>query len=209
MARVKRKSVLISDTAATPQTRVCERAGCNLAGEFRAPVNRDRLNEYRWFCLEHVREYNSRWNYYEGMDETQIEAHTRADVTWRRPSWPLGGRTKRKGAPAYDSLQDPYGLFEEMDILGARQREQARKAAKQARNPLPPAERDALGVLELEWPVTMDAVKARYKSLAKKHHPDANGGDKDAEEILKEINRAYTTLKGSTHLTRDEAARRS
>jgi hypothetical protein len=195
--------VLICDTAAAPQLRVCERSGCSLAGDFRAPVNREKLNEYRWFCLEHVREYNSRWNYYEGMGELEIEAHTRADVTWRRPTWPLGGRAKRQGAPAYDAMHDPYGLFEEMDILGARRRAQARSAAKQARNPLPPAEREALGVLELEWPVTMGDVKSRYKSLAKKHHPDANGGDRDAEELLKEINRAYSTLKGSSHLAKD------
>ncbi|MFO1060844.1 MAG: DnaJ domain-containing protein, partial [Dongiaceae bacterium] len=38
----------------------------------------------------------------------------------------------------------------------------------------------------------------RYKSLVKRLHPDANGGDKAAEERLKHINLAYSTLKNST-----------
>jgi len=200
MARVKSKSMLIADTVAAPQLRVCEHPGCSLGGEFRAPRHRDRLNEYRWFCLEHVRDYNRRWDYYAGMAENEIEAHTRADVTWRRPTWPLGGRSRRKGAPTYDALNDPYGLFEEMDMLGARKQAQARQAQRRARSPLSTAEQDALEVLELAWPVTMIDVKTRYKSLAKKHHPDANGGDRQAEERLKEINRAYSTLKGSANL---------
>jgi len=29
--------------------------------------------------------------------------------------------------------------------------------------------------------VTLDVVKSRYKELAKRHHPDANGGSRDAE----------------------------
>ncbi len=60
----------------------------------------------------------------------------------------------------------------------------------------PPDLRDALGVLGLIWPVTLDIVKAKYKELAKRHHPDRNGGDKQAEETLKTINLAYATLRG-------------
>ena len=79
---------------AAPHQRVCETPGCRLAGEYRAPRARDRLNEYRWFCLEHVREYNKKWDYYAGLGAEQIEAHIRADTTWRRPVWPLGAPDK-------------------------------------------------------------------------------------------------------------------
>jgi DnaJ-class molecular chaperone len=37
-------------------------------------------------------------------------------------------------------------------------------------------------------------VKARYKELVKRHHPDANGGDKSAEERFKTVSEAYRTL---------------
>ena len=49
--------------------------------------------------------------------------------------------------------------------------------------------------LGLSWPTTLDEVKARYKELAKRHHPDANGGDRDAEERLKAINLAYAAVR--------------
>ena len=48
--------------------------------------------------------------------------------------------------------------------------------------------------MELTQPVTPEAIKRRYKELVKKHHPDANGGDKQAEERFKAINQAYATL---------------
>ena len=55
--------------------------------------------------------------------------------------------------------------------------------------------REPLHTLGLTWPTTLDTVKTRYKELAKRHHPDANGGSRDAEERLKTINIAYATLR--------------
>jgi DnaJ-class molecular chaperone len=65
------------------------------------------------------------------------------------------------------------------------------------------AEKDALEVLELSWPVSQTNLKARYKELVKRHHPDANGGNRTAEEKFKEINAAYSTLRVSEHLPVD------
>jgi len=52
-------------------------------------------------------------------------------------------------------------------------------------------------LLDLHPPLTTDAVKARYKELVKRHHPDANGGDKASEEKFKQINQAYETIMGN------------
>ena len=60
---------------------------------------------------------------------------------------------------------------------------------------MPPELREPLATLGLSWPTTLDAVKTRYKELAKRHHPDANGGDRAAEERLKIINLAYAALR--------------
>lgn len=197
MGRPRRKSVLTLDDAPAPQARVCEHPGCRLAGEHRAPKARDALAEYRWFCLDHVREYNAKWDYYRGMKPDEIEAHMRADSTWRRPSWPLGARGKPLPKDPLEAIRDRFGLFEDAG-LGVRAR-QAR-ARSEARDKLTPAERQALEVLDLQWPLTLQSVKSRYKELVKRHHPDANGGDRDAEERLKSINVAYTTLRTSPNL---------
>ena len=171
--------------------RVCEAPGCRLQGEYRAPRARDKLDEYRWFCLDHVRDYNKKWDYFAGLDTDQIEAHIRADTTWRRPVWPLGAR--RNGNP-YAPIKDPFGLA---DDAGLGEKPPPRYDGSEQ---LTPAERNALDVLELSWPLTRKVVKSRYKELVKLHHPDANGGAREAEEKLKEINAAYSTLRASEHL---------
>ncbi len=149
--------------------------GCTETGEFRAPISRDHLDCYYWFCLDHVRAYNARWDYYRGMSSAQIEAHMRADQTWHRPSWPLG---------AGMAIHDPLGL------LGKQSHKEP------PARPLS-AEEAALAVLELPLYCPFPEIKARYKSLVKQLHPDANGGDRAAEERLKEVNRAYSTLKAA------------
>ncbi len=41
---------------------------------------------------------------------------------------------------------------------------------------------------------TEDEIRKAYKKLAKKHHPDLNPGDKEAENRFKEISAAYALL---------------
>ncbi|MDA8051942.1 MAG: J domain-containing protein [Rhodospirillales bacterium] len=166
----------------------CDVPGCEAAGEYRAPRSRRALREWRWFCLEHVRAYNAAWDYYRGMSPGQIEAELRADLSWQRPTWPLG----RLGGADW---RRSGGLEEPLAELAGR--------AKQARRAeTAPADlREHLAALDLGWPVTLVALKARYKELAKRHHPDANGGDAGAEARFKVINLAYATLR--TRVARD------
>ena len=50
-------------------------------------------------------------------------------------------------------------------------------------------------LFDLTPPFDLDSLKRRYKSLVKRHHPDANGGSRESEELLKHINHAYNYLK--------------
>ncbi len=167
--------------------------GCGAPGEYRAPKSRDSLNDYWWFCLDHVRAYNASWDFYKGMTPGQIEAQLRADTSWQRPTWPLG----RLGARLDDDLlRDPLHPLNAGFGRGhgpARPREPGQNGSGHGT----PAEmREPLATLGLEWPLTMDELKQRYHELAKRHHPDANGGDREAEDRLKTINLAYATLRG-------------
>src|ERR1044071_2593556 len=95
--------------AAEPDSpvRACDHPGCPGGGEFRAPRSRLELDRYYWFCLEHVRAYNSAWNYYAGMSDAEIEAEIRHDTVWQRPSWRLGQRH----GPSYEArVRDPFGF---------------------------------------------------------------------------------------------------
>jgi hypothetical protein len=176
-----------ADPATAAGVRLCDHAGCVAAGDFRAPRSRNQLDEYYWFCLDHVRAYNAQWNYYAGMNAAEIEAQIRQDTVWQRPTWPLGSRVgMRFGARIRD-----FGMFDmDDDEASGDKRERGRQ------RPLTEQEQ-ALAVFDLAPPFTLGGLKSRYKALVKLHHPDAHGGDKAAEERLKVINRAYSTLKAS------------
>lgn len=173
----------------------CDHPGCQAAGAFPAPKDRTNLRDFLWFCLDHVREYNRTWNFYEGMSADEVETFVREDVVGWRPTWPMGLKQGfgRMGA----GIRDPFGFF--ADEAAA---ESARKSAGTdgpdgnggSKDPELP-ERRAFALFELDPPVTLARLKARYKELVKRHHPDANGGDKAAEEKLKLINAAYGLLK--------------
>jgi len=178
--RTPRTKAFAPDPAA-PAGRSCDHPGCALDGAYRAPKSRTSINEYYWFCLEHVREYNASWDFYKGMTPGQIEAQTRADTGWQRPTWPLGSLGKQ-----FDEtmLHDPLQLLATGRIK--------REAAKVN---VPTELREPIRTLGLDWPISMDVLKTRYKELAKRHHPDANGGDRAAEERLKTINIAYAVVR--------------
>lgn len=168
------------------RTRGCDRPGCSGCGEYRAPKSREKLQEYYWFCLDHVREYNLNWNYYAGMNESQIEAHIRNDSCWQRETWPLGNWRQRE-AQVKDKLAKDF--FEE--TAG----ENSFSANGNARTHMAAAIVEALAVLELQPPADFTRIKEQYKKLVKRHHPDANGGDPQAEARFKDINQAFTALR--------------
>lgn len=165
-------------------SRACDHPGCQGSGAYRAPRSRAQLDDYFWFCLEHVRTYNASWNYYAGMQPDEIEALVRQDVTWQRPTWPLGAMLSGRARVRVDAIHDPFGFLHEAEIHAPKTR-------------APTVEDKAMRVLELEAPLTLPRLKARYKELVKRHHPDANGGDKQAEERFKAISEAYKTLMNS------------
>jgi len=171
-----------TDPKAPP--RGCAAPGCTAAGEFRAPKDRA-LREYLWFCLEHVRQYNAGWDFYRGMGAADIETSIRSDTGWQRPTWPLGRLGGMRLDP--DRVADPLGILRDTALH--------EKRRTPPRHEAPPELRAALGLLDLQWPLDPATLKMRYKELAKRYHPDANGGDRSTEDKLKDINRAYSLLR--------------
>jgi len=179
------------DAASTP----CSWDGCAAAGEFRAPKDR-RLAAYVMFCLEHVRAYNARWDFHAGASTADLEAEIRSAATWERPTWKLGtlGAGYRAGRARGARMSDPFGFAAGTDF---EDRQKAREGDAQARaTPGGASARNrALKALDLSAPVTLEALKERYKMLVKKYHPDANGGSAEAENRMKIINEAYQTIR--------------
>lgn len=169
--------------------RICEHEGCNEPGQYRAPKSPDRLNEYYWFCREHVREYNTRWNYFDGKSEEEFERFLRNNRVWERPTKPFG----RMGveAPAWARL----GIDDPMEILGSNATRNPGPASSGRR--LPPTERRALEILQAKETWTRAEIRKQYKSLVKDLHPDMNGGNRDDEERLQEVVWAWEQIRES------------
>ncbi|HEX3440716.1 MAG TPA: J domain-containing protein [Pseudolabrys sp.] len=167
----------------------CEWVGCKEKATHRAPKGRNRENEHWRFCLGHVREYNQNYNFFAGMNDAAVMAYQKDALTGHRPTWKMGtGKTATQADfRTFGAQGDPFDLFSE----GLRAEQQARAETKPIRN----AERKALDSLGLEVGVTPAQVKAKFKELVKRHHPDANGGDRSTEDRLVEIIQAYNYLK--------------
>lgn len=168
------------DNAAAP---LCDHPDCLLPGLYPAPKSRQRMNDRYHFCLDHVREYNKKWNYFEGFSEEQMYQQMRKDMVGDRPTWPSSIPLK----------------------LEARLHEFIRKFTKDSPDAkLPPKaaitkEAQALDTLGLGAAADVKSIKSRYRELVKKYHPDTNPDNPKAVERFKIISEAYMILRATWH----------
>jgi hypothetical protein len=171
-------------------TRVCEHPGCEDAGQYRAPKSPDTLDDYWWFCREHVREYNLKWNFFAGKTEEEFEKFIDNSRVWDRPTKPFSTATEEGRAWSRLGVEDPH------EILGENATRNPGRTTTGTRR-LPPTERRALEILDARDHWTRTEIRKQYKSLVKDLHPDMNGGNRDDEERLQEVVWAWDQIKDS------------
>lgn len=171
--------------------RGCSWQGCREKAEYKAPLGRGKEGQYRWFCLDHVREYNKNYNYFNGMSDDDVIAFQRDALTGHRPTAPIGVRGEHRGGRGAGNgwgpfHEDPFGLFSDGETVINPEPERRRP-----RGP----ERAAFEVLGIGDDASKEAIKSRYKTLVKRHHPDANKGDRSSEDRLRNVINAYNVLR--------------
>ena len=188
-----------AERAARERQPPCQWKGCEKPGPHRAPKGRGHDGQFFHFCVDHVRQYNQSYNYFDGMNDTEVADFQKDAMTGHRPTWKMGagvtGGATREGAGNEAGRgrrgkgpQDPHEFF-------AWREEKARARASEGRRAVRPLEKKSLEALGLPESATKVEVKARFKELVKLHHPDANGGDTRSEDKLREIIQAYNYLK--------------
>jgi hypothetical protein len=187
--RIRVKSALKEEPRADEN--LCQHPGCNEAGQFRAPMGRLREGQYFCFCLDHVREYNASYNYFNGMSVEAMADYQREALVGHRPTWSMG--VKRGGKKFREESDDPPRPGEAQKVSPAGARRYSYETSRKPRYGL--AALRALDQLGLDDTVDMVVIKARYKDLVKRLHPDANAGDRSNEDKLREIIRAYNYLR--------------
>lgn len=176
----------------------CGWPDCGDAGEFRAPKSMTEsasangidpdAGDSLWFCLDHVREYNTEWDFFAGRSAAEIDQFRRRDSTWHRPTWPFGGASAR-GSVSFDARP-----IDALNIFGNDGAWSPADTDRGFNRPLNGKDQQALLVLGLDRAVGASDIKARFKALVKELHPDGNDGDRSSEDRLRDVIDAYNHL---------------
>ena len=173
--------------------RMCAEAGCEQPGEFRAPLvegpgeGRDGPRPFRWLCLDHVRAFNGRYNFFSGMSAEEIHQAQRPYAGWERETRAFtGGDADRP--PRWADFADP------LDAIQARFRREHAPERGDGK-PLSGQDRESLKVLGLAADSDRSALRKRYSELVRRYHPDRNGGDRSHEAVLQKVIAAYQQLR--------------
>lgn len=178
--------------ASETSTRECEHPECYEPGKYRAPLNPDNLEEFRWMCLKHIREFNQKWNFFENHSEEEMDKQFAADRIWERGTKPFGKQTAEERAWARLGIQNPQ------EVLGVNATMNPGKGdGLGGGRRLPADERKAIDILVAKDNWSKAELRKRYKALIKELHPDLNGGDRSQEEFLQKVVWAWDQIKDS------------
>jgi hypothetical protein len=172
--------------------RPCDYPGCKENAAFRAPKSPDQLDEFFWFCKDHIREYNLKWNFFQGTTDEEFQKFLDKDRVWERETKPFS-RIGDGNAWARLGVNDP------MALLGEKATQNPGRVMSAATRKLPPTERKAIEILDARDTMSKTEIRKVYKGLIKVLHPDMNGGDRSHEEQLQEVVWAWDQLKDSRY----------
>jgi len=181
--------------AVETSARQCQHPGCTEAGQYRAPRSPDALDDYLWFCKDHAREYNLKWNFFSGQTEAEMLDSMEHDRVWGRATNAFNGKGDAKDWSRH-GIDDPFQVLGEK---ATQRKAEVPGRAAQATRKLPAVERKALEILDARDTWSRLEIRKQYKSLVKDLHPDLNGGNRADEERLQEVVWAWDQIKESRH----------
>ena len=176
----------------------CEASGCEAAGEYRAPGERasgsDGPGDWRWLCLEHVREFNARYDWFAGMTADEILEAQSPIAGWSTETRAFRNAGMGTATPRWADFDDP------LDAIGARaseirRRAEGRRASWAGEARFSAREREALSAMGLGPATDRHDLRKRYSTLVRRYHPDRNGGDRSHEAKLQRVIEAYQLLR--------------
>jgi len=162
---------------------ICDWINCKEIGSYKAPLQRDNSKKFKLLCLEHIKIFNKNWNYFENMNDQEIEFFIKSDLTWHKSTKNFGSSDNFFNILWNNALDDKLNIFK-----GSKFKEFKKAKISQT-------DKDAFQVLEVNVEAKWEEIHATFKNLVKKYHPDKNQGSKKFEDKLKKITLAYSQLK--------------
>ena len=164
--------------------RKCDEKGCDEQGNYFAPKSPNNKEKYV-FCLEHIKKYNKRWDYFAGKSQNDIYEFQKNGSFEDRPTKPFFS-----GSSSKIKFQFEYSL-DKSKIKFSKRTKRFEKTYKYSLNN---EIENSLRIFGLDSESGQDNLKKTYKELVKKYHPDLNKDYLNKETKIKEINRAYKVL---------------
>ena len=163
---------------------ICDYKNCKKIGKHKAPIEKDNSKKFRWLCLDHIKEFNQKWDYFKGMSDHEIYNFLKSDMTWHKPTQSFNSPDN------FFNILWKNTLNEGKNILNT-------EYGKKIKTKINFSNKDigAFKIIGLEVGTKWDIIQNQFKKLVKKYHPDMNAGDKKFEEKLKIVTLAYTQLK--------------
>ena len=167
--------------------KICSNPGCEETGIYPAPKSRENLNEYLYLCISCIKVFNKSWNYFAGLSEKELEIEIRKSVTWDRPSWKFGTKNLNH------DFEEAFRAFN-----GQKKLIKEKVVDKKLES--------YFKVLGLNSNSKLREVKSRYKTLAKKWHPDVQNekNSKNKDTFINITNAYKTILKSFTKTTKNK-----
>jgi hypothetical protein len=162
---------------------ICDWDNCNEQGTYRAPTEKDNSRKFKLLCLEHIKIFNKKWNYFDNMSDQEIEYFVKSDLTWHKSTKSFGSSENFFNILWNNALEDKLNIFKSSSF----------KEFKKTK--LTSNDQDALDLMELKYDAKWEEIQKTFKTLVKKYHPDKNSGSKKYEDKLKKITLAYSQLK--------------
>ncbi len=184
----------IDETVEKESLRACEWPSCENNAEHKANRSPRHMSDYVWYCVDHAREHNKSWNFFEGLSEDEVESEIRNDTVWQRPTWKLGSGPaahKARFDPDGIKIKDDFGIFDEVTGGNAGGKKNSGFEEKPRHDT---KLMHSYALLDIDPPSNKEEIKNKYKKLVKLHHPDTNNGKKEAEEKFKDISEAYQLI---------------
>ncbi|MBA1339484.1 MAG: DnaJ-class molecular chaperone with C-terminal Zn finger domain [Pelagibacterales bacterium] len=162
---------------------ICDWDNCDQIGAYKAPYEKDNSRKYRLLCLEHIKIFNQKWNYFADMSNEEIEYFVKSDLTWHKQTKSFGSSENFFNILWSNALEDKLHIFKGSGFN------------EYKKTQLNKTDKDALDIMDLKYDTKWEEIQKKFKILVKKYHPDKNQGSKKFENILKKITLAYSQLK--------------
>ena len=162
---------------------ICDWENCKEIGNYKAPLEKDNSRKFRYLCLEHIKIFNKNWNYFENMNDHEVEFFIKSDLTWHKSTKKFGSSENFFNILWNNALDDKLNIFKSSNFKDFKKTNLSEK------------DRHALQILGLNYQANWADIQKKFKGLVKKYHPDKNRGSKKYEDLLKKITLAYSQLK--------------